>query len=174
MINLATTFLYMTNYYIVGPTSTEYAAALGGSPAISGMIIGMTTIAACFSALLYSWWTNNSYRAPLLTCSMLLMVGNLFYGLALTYDALWMILMGRSLIGLGGARGINRRYIADTIPIESRTAYSASFVAAGAMGMSFGPFTAAVVNVVSFKVGRIFFNGLTLPGWIMSICWFIL
>ncbi|CAN0475266.1 unnamed protein product, partial [Laminaria digitata] len=54
-INLATTFLYMTNYYIVGPTSAEYAAALGGSPAVSGLIIGMTPIAACFSCLLYSW-----------------------------------------------------------------------------------------------------------------------
>lgn len=31
-----------------------------------------------------------------------------------------MVLLGRTLIGLGGARGVNRRYIADTIPKESR------------------------------------------------------
>ncbi|CAN0373989.1 unnamed protein product, partial [Ectocarpus fasciculatus] len=80
-INLATTFLYMTNYYIVGPTSAEYAAALGGSPAVSGLIIGMTPIAACFSCLLYSWWTNTSFRAPLLLCSAMLIVGNFLYGL---------------------------------------------------------------------------------------------
>lgn len=39
---------------------------------------------------------------------------------ALTYDAFWMVLVGRMLIGLGGARGVNRRYIADTIPIKDR------------------------------------------------------
>ena len=39
---------------------------------------------------------------------------------ALSFDSFWMVLLGRTLIGLGGARGVNRRYIADTIPIESR------------------------------------------------------
>ena len=39
---------------------------------------------------------------------------------ALSYDAFWMVLVGRTLIGFGGARGVNRRYIADTIPIASR------------------------------------------------------
>ncbi|CAN0368353.1 unnamed protein product, partial [Hapterophycus canaliculatus] len=98
----------------------QYAAALGGSPAVSGLIIGMTPIAACFSCLLYSWWTNTSFRGPLLLCSVLLIIGNFLYGLALSYDAFWMVLVGRMLIGLGGARGVNRRYIADTIPIVDR------------------------------------------------------
>ncbi|CAM9520385.1 unnamed protein product [Discosporangium mesarthrocarpum] len=174
MINLATTFLYMTNYYIVGPTSVEYSAALGGSPAISGIIIGMTPIASCFSCLLYSWWTNTSYREPLLLCSFLLITGNLLYGLALTYDAFWMVLVGRTLIGLGGARGVNRRYIADTIPYKERTVYSAAFVAVGAMGMSFGPFIAAVLSQVDVSLGPFFFNGLTLPGWFMFLCWLVM
>eukprot|EP00903_Cladosiphon_okamuranus_P007004 g6815.t1 len=173
-INLTTTFLYMTNYYIVGPTSAEYAAALGGSPAISGLIIGMTPIAACFSCLLYSWWTNTSFRGPLLLCSVLLIVGNFLYGLALTYDAFWMVLVGRMLIGLGGARGVNRRYIADTIPIVDRTAYSAAFVAAGAVGMAFGPAISAVFNGINFSVAGVKFNGLTNPGWIMFVLWVIL
>ncbi|CAB1098638.1 unnamed protein product [Ectocarpus sp. CCAP 1310/34] len=173
-INLATTFLYMTNYYIVGPTSAEYAAALGGSPAVSGLIIGMTPIAACFSCLLYSWWTNTSFRGPLLLCSAMLIVGNFLYGLALTYDAFWMVLVGRLLIGLGGARGVNRRYIADTIPIASRTAYSAAFVAAGALGMAFGPAVSAVVIAVDFTLAGVEFNGLTNPGWIMFVLWVVM
>ncbi|CAN0151835.1 unnamed protein product, partial [Ectocarpus sp. 4 AP-2014] len=173
-INLATTFLYMTNYYIVGPTSAEYAAALGGSPAVSGLIIGMTPIAACFSCLLYSWWTNTSFRGPLLLCSAMLIVGNFLYGLALTYDAFWMVLVGRMLIGLGGARGVNRRYIADTIPIASRTAYSAAFVAAGALGMAFGPAVSAVLIAADFTMAGVEFNGLTNPGWIMFVLWVVM
>lgn len=44
-INLWCTFLYMTNYYVVGPTSTEYAKKLGLDESLSGLIIGMTPIA---------------------------------------------------------------------------------------------------------------------------------
>ena len=39
---------------------------------------------------------------------------------ALSSDAFWMVLLERTLIGLGGARGVSRRYIAETVPIESR------------------------------------------------------
>jgi hypothetical protein len=46
-----------------------------------------------------------------------------------------MVLVGRLLIGLGGARGVNRRYIADTVPVHARTFFSAAFVAVGAVGM---------------------------------------
>ena len=46
-INLASTFVYMTNYYIVAPTSSQYSEALGGNPALAGAIIGMTPVAAC-------------------------------------------------------------------------------------------------------------------------------
>jgi MFS family permease len=52
-----------------------------------------------------------------------------------------MVLVGRLLIGLGGARGVNRRYIADTVPVHTRTFFSAAFVAVGAVGMAFGPFS---------------------------------
>ncbi|CAN0408862.1 unnamed protein product [Ascophyllum nodosum] len=173
-INLATTFAYTTNYYIVGPTSAEYAAALGGSPAVSGLIIGMTPIAACVSCLFYSWWTNRSFRQPLLLCSVMLIIGNLLYGLALTFDAFWMVLLGRALVGLGGARGINRRYIADTIPMKSRTAYSTAFVAVSAAGMAVGPFVATMTNSVGFRVVGVRFNGLTNPGWIMFVLWIVI
>ncbi|CAM9557712.1 unnamed protein product [Phaeothamnion confervicola] len=161
----------MTNYYIVGPSSTEYAAALGGSPAVSGVIIGMTPIAACFSCILYSWWSNSSFKQPLVCCCLLLTAGNFLYGLALSYDAFWMVLLGRLLIGLGGARGVNRRYIADTIPLEQRTYFSAAFVAVGAVGMAFGPFVAAVLAQFEFNVGILIMNGMTSPGWFMFVSW---
>ena len=42
---------------------------------------------------------------------------------ALSSDAFWMVLLGRTLIGLGGARGVSRRYIADTIPVRESIIY---------------------------------------------------
>ena len=61
-LNLTSTFLYMTNYYVVAPTSGRYAKMLGGDEAMAGIIIGMTPIAALVSTVLYSWWTSHSYK----------------------------------------------------------------------------------------------------------------
>jgi len=40
----------MSNYYIVVPTSGFYAQALGGSSAMSGIVIGCTPVMASISA----------------------------------------------------------------------------------------------------------------------------
>jgi len=52
-LNLFSTFLYMTNYYIVGPTSNEYMVELGGHEALAGILIGAMPWAAMFSAIGY-------------------------------------------------------------------------------------------------------------------------
>ncbi len=42
-------------------------------------------------------------------------MGNLLCADALKYDSFIMLILGRLLVGLGGPRIINRRYIADTV-----------------------------------------------------------
>ena len=53
---------------------------------------------------------------------------------------------------LGGARAVNRRYISDHVPSKQRTAASAAFVSAGALGMAAGPFIAGLLSELNFKV----------------------
>lgn len=144
------------------------------------------------SAVLCSWWTNYSFKRPLLCSAVLLSIGNLLYALA--YDMphghsggwnwrLAMLLGGRFICGLGGARALNRRYIADLVSLRDRTRASGAFVAAGAVGMALGPGSAAVFAHldVTFAVPaalrnivpRITLNALTAPGWIMFVVWVI-
>lgn len=171
-INMLCTFLYMTNYYIVAPTSGDYAAALGGEAALSGVIVGMTPIASLASAVLYSWWANRSYKAPLVFATVCLVVGNLLYGLALNYDSIAMAIAGRLLNGFGGARAINRRYIADTYSREERTQASALFVTASALGMAAGPALAAALDYVpDFKLWGVLVTVETAPGFVMFGLW---
>lgn len=47
-------------------------------------------------------------------------------------------------------------------------------MAAGAVGMAFGPALSAVFNEVNFTVAGVVLNGLTNPGWIMFVLWVIL
>jgi len=170
-LNLFSTFLYMTNYYIVAPTSGKYAAALGGDPALAGLLIGATPAATLLSTVLYSWWANRSYKSAILFASGCSLAGNVLYSLALPYDSLNMAMAGRLLNGFGGARAINRRYIADATPREERTAASAEFVTAGALGMSLGPALAAGFGWGIRPGTSKIWTEETAPGWVMGLVW---
>lgn len=174
LINLASTFLYMTNYYIVAPTSGAYAARLGMSEALAGIIIGMTPCAALAASVLYSWWSNRSYRHALLFAATCSIVGDILYALALPFNSIPLIIIGRLLNGFGGARAINRRYIADAFSRNERTAASAAFVTAGALGLAAGPALAVVADQLTpnqITEGEEWWTAETAPGWIMVVLW---
>ncbi|GKY98954.1 hypothetical protein MPSEU_000851200 [Mayamaea pseudoterrestris] len=172
-LNLLSTFLYMMNYYIVAPTSGSYAAKLGSSAGLAAIIIGMTPIAALISTLLYSWWTSHSYKAALVFASCASLLGNLFYGVGLPVDSLTIVLLGRLMNGFGSARSINRRYIADSYSRAERTAASAAFVTAGALGMAAGPAVAALLNLATTNVDSLWWQVENAPGWFMSVAWLV-
>ncbi|KAI9916894.1 hypothetical protein PsorP6_017801 [Peronosclerospora sorghi] len=173
-LNMLNTFLYMSNYYIVAPSSSKYAAKLGAEASMSGVIVGMTPVASLASAVLYSWWANHSYKGSLSFATLCLILGNLLYGLALSYDSVAMALTGRMLNGFGGARAINRRYIADNYSREERTQASALFVTSSALGMAAGPALAAGLHYLpEYTFRGINITTETSPGWIMFALWII-
>lgn len=173
-LNLMSTFLYMTNYYIVAPASNTYAEKLGSDPSIAGMIIGATPIAALVSTLLYSWWTSYSYKSALVFASTCSGLGNILYAAGLPCQSLTLVMAGRLLNGFGSARSINRRYIADTFSREDRTAASAAFVTAGALGMAAGPLMASLLNYsVTKGDDNLLWQVENAPGWFMFVVWMV-
>lgn len=171
-LNLISTFLYMMNYYIVSPTSGKYAQDLGSSAALSGLIIGLTPAAALVSAVGYSYWANFGYREPLLFASGCCWLGNALYVLAWPFDSMTLVLVGRLVNGLGAARAINRRYIADSFTFEERTAASAKFVTAGALGMASGPAVAALLSCAHLDPDNAtFLTDETFPSYCMLALW---
>jgi MFS family permease len=171
LLNLTSTFLYMANYYIVAPTTGQYALRLGSSEAMSGIIIGMTPNAALIATVLYGWWSNYSYKSALIFAACSSLVGNVCYAIALKHNSLFLVMAGRFLNGFGSARSINRRFIADTFSRSDRTAASAAFVTAGALGMATGPAIAALLGRVNFSEGNLLFTVETCPGWVMMGMW---
>jgi hypothetical protein len=179
-INLFLTFLYLSNQYIVAPSSAQYAHQLGMSPSMSGMIIGLAPFAALVSSLLYSMWSNHSFKAPLLVSILCAIAGNLFYAMALQFNSTIMLFAGRLITGFCGTRVISRRYIADHVSLDDRLFASSQFVTAGALGLAFGPLLAAIVERadVSFTIHGyngtsvwIRYENVTAPGWIMTALW---
>lgn len=179
-LTLFITFLYQANQYVVGPTSGEYAKRLGESNAMSGLIIGLSPLAALVSAVVFSAWTNHSFKRPLVVSLLFLVFGNLFYAVALQFKSVTLIFIGRMMTGLGAPRGICRRYIADHVSVDNRTQASSNFVTAGALGLAVGPLISSIV-VYSRYYTNITFNGVLIfecdyvnaPGYIMFILFWI-
>jgi hypothetical protein len=179
-LTLFITFLYQANQYVVGPTSGDYAKRLGESNAMSGLIIGLSPLAALVSAVVFSAWTNHSFKRPLVVSLLFLVFGNLFYAVALQFKSVTLIFIGRMMTGLGAPRGICRRYIADHVSVESRTQASSNFVTAGALGLAIGPLISSIV-VYSQYYANVTFNGVLIfecdyvnaPGYIMFLLFWI-
>ncbi|KAK2420952.1 SPX domain-containing membrane protein [Trifolium repens] len=172
LLNLANTFLYMINTYIVVPTADDYSTSLGAAPTVCGIVIGAMAVAQVFSSVYFSAWSNKSYFRPLVFSSIALFVGNIFYACAYDVHSIWILLIGRLFCGLGSARAVNRRYISDCVPLKLRMQASAGFVSASALGMACGPALAGILQT-NFKIYNLTFNQNTLPGWVMAIAWMI-
>lgn len=169
-LNLASTFLYMVNTYIIVPTADDYATSLGAAATVSGLIIGCMPIAQLVASVYLSAWSNRSYFRPLVFSSIVLVLGNLVYAIAYNLDSLYVLLLGRLLCGLGSARAVNRRYITDCVPLKMRLRFSAYFVISSAMGMACGPALAGLLEFNTSLLG-LTLNENTLPGWVMSALW---
>ncbi|GKY96584.1 hypothetical protein MPSEU_000618000 [Mayamaea pseudoterrestris] len=175
-LNMISGFLYCMNYYIVEPSSTMYVNRLGSHDAMSGTLIGMMPLAAFFSSIPYSMWTNKSFRHPFLVSCILMIVGNLMYSLADKYSRIWVALLGRFICGLGAPKCIIRRFMADTTPVAMRTSVNAAFGMVVAAGSAMGPAMAVMLSGIEYTYymphyGFIFFNGLTMPGYLMAGLW---
>ncbi|XP_043698293.1 SPX domain-containing membrane protein At4g22990-like isoform X2 [Telopea speciosissima] len=172
LLNLANTFLYMVNTYIVVPTADNYSLSLGAAATVCGVVIGSMAVAQVVSSLYFSAWSNKSYFRPLIFSSIVLLLGNLLYALAYDLDSIAVLIIGRLFCGLGSARAVNRRYISDCVPLKIRMQASAAFVSASALGIACGPALAGLLQT-NFKIYKLTFNEDTLPGWVMALAWFI-
>ncbi|KAL3619339.1 hypothetical protein CASFOL_036909 [Castilleja foliolosa] len=172
ILNLANTFLYMVNTYIIVPTADDYSMSLGAAATVCGIVIGAMAVAQIFSSVYFSAWSNKSYFRPLVFSSIILCVGNVMYAMAYDLNSIAVLLIGRLCCGLGSARAVNRRYISDCVPLKIRMQASAGFVSASALGMACGPALAGLLQT-KFKIYNITFDQNTLPGWVMAVAWFL-
>lgn len=99
LLNLANTFLYMVNTYIIVPTADDYSMSLGAAPTVCGIVIGAMAVAQVFSSVYFSAWSNKSYFRPLVFSSIVLFVGNAMYALAYDFNSIAILLLGRVFCG---------------------------------------------------------------------------
>jgi hypothetical protein len=170
------TFIYTMNCYIVQPTNGLYVAELGASKTLSGLIMGLTHLAAIFCTFLYSYWTNFSYKFPLIISCAFFLLGNFMYSFADYNRSLVVMGFGRFFIGFASARVVNRRYIIDQVPKSLIMFYSLLYVGLTCLGIAAGPFAAMLLLHFlpeEFMFFSLKFNNLTNPGWFCFCIWFV-
>jgi len=99
LLNLANTFLYMVNTYIIVPTADNYTLNLGAAASVCGVVIGTMAVAQMFSSVYFSAWSNRSYLRPLVFSSIVLLIGNTLYALAFDMNSIVVLLIGRLFCG---------------------------------------------------------------------------
>lgn len=88
---------------------------------------------------------DNKYRKTVLSVNVIFILGNVFYSLAENakyfhqYLGVAFLVIGRGLLGIGGARLMSRKFLSINIQTWAQTQYSAIFVASTALGFTFGP-----------------------------------
>jgi hypothetical protein len=177
ILNLVSCFLFMMNNCIIKPSSAYYVSDLGSSDALSGLLLGMAPWFALISAVGYSFWTNVNYKHPILFAGLFMVIGNTLYAVADSFQSLPLCLVGQAMQGLGAPEVINRRYVADATPFEVRTTASAAFCLCTALGAALGPAMAILLDRIHWNFNlygiTVRVNGMTGPGYFMTILWFL-
>eukprot|EP00891_Asterochloris_glomerata_P001311 jgi/Astpho2/1311/Aster-06184 len=174
ILNCTSSGLYMANYQLVLPNIRDYLFYIGSGASVAGLVIGCSDVASIPGTVVYSVWTNSSFKAPLIASGIACLAGNFLYCLGYDFQSFWILLLARLITGFGSARTVNRRYIADFTPKAQRTKASAAFVTCSAAGMALGPLLALPLqHFPDLHYLGLSFNPVTMGAWVMSAIWVV-
>lgn len=161
---------------IILPTAEEYAEQLGAGEVFSGLMIGMTPLAATAGIVLLHWAMQHATIKSLLVILSLGMVcGNLIYAIAKVPQWLTFLLLGRTLSGLCLGVLLPLVYISRTVGMQRRSEIMFYMSAMLTMGYAAGPAFAMLVEVFVEKwcAPNPFIDSDSGPGWLMALLYIL-
>lgn len=177
-LNLANVLLYSISVYSVVSTVGQYSESVGRSKAFSGILVTIAWPIATFANGVYTYIAARySTKSALLISSTLALTGNLIYALAASFESSFVLALGRILIGLGGARSVNKQYIYDNAK-DITVGYS-RLVTRTALGMTFGSllpwiflqYFSTSTRKASIGAVNFYFDIRTNSSWLTVILW---
>ena len=117
---------------------------------------------------------KGKYKFALHLCCAAALLGSVLYALAYRAHFLYLILIGRIVMGVSFAQFLySKRFCSDPriVGVRRRTTLAGWLVVGQSTGFTVGPFLGGVLYKVGF--GNSIFNGYTSPGWVMSATWLI-
>ena len=180
------------NYYIVMPSASSFCTSLGGRHAHSFILIGALNMTSFLMFVLqttkpsYCWAEKNSiglndpitsHHRLLLFCAAFGIIGNFAYSIAYHYGSIPLAILGRLLAGFSCSDLVNKRLLVTLVSSDALISETARLQTMCFYGVALATLFASVFYFLeySFAVGNFNFtlHFFTLPGYIMSILWFM-
>ena len=117
---------------------------------------------------------QGAYKFALHLCCAAALVGSILYALAYRAHFLYLILIGRIVMGVSFAQFMySKRYCTDPriVGVRRRTTLAGWLVVGQSAGFTIGPFVGGLLYKIGF--GNAIFNGYTSPGWVMAAVWLV-
>ncbi|KAI9512305.1 major facilitator superfamily domain-containing protein [Russula earlei] len=172
VIMISTNMLLQTTFFIIVSSGSKYAEHLGGSATFSGLVIGIPTVISGMTLVPLVRRDGGSYKFALHLCCVTALVGSILYALAYRAHFLYLILLGRLVMGMSFAQFLYvKRYCSDPriVGMRRRTTLAGWLVVGQSTGFTVGPFIGGLLFKVGFRSAV--FNGYTSPGWVMAAVW---
>jgi hypothetical protein len=165
-ITLFHAFFYMVAYSIVLPSNIMLVKDIMFDGGYTGLSMAFTPLGAIFSIFITNIWISKSFKQPMMTSVLLLIIGSVCYILASPFNNIYLVCVGRFIIGLGGARMVTRNYILLFIPKKKVSKYLLYFQIVSLFGLACGPFINVLINVLTqFFHENAWFNTKINPVW---------
>ncbi|THH09403.1 hypothetical protein EW146_g8692 [Bondarzewia mesenterica] len=164
--------LSQVSMFIVVSSASKYAESLGGTATFAGLVIGIPVVFAGLALIPLMAIDRGAYSIPIYFACIMAIIGHILYGLANYANFLYLILIGRCVIGFGFTNFMySKRFCSDAriVGIRRRTTLAGWLVIGQGIGFSVGPFIGGLLYKVGF--GNRVFNGYSSPGWVMAVAW---
>lgn len=171
LLMVISSFIQQTNFYILALAAKDYSSHLGARQTFAGILSFATWISIIVCSFIYNYWTFFQYKTPTIFCGLFMIIGNFVYYLAFIYGEINLAVFGRVLIGVGGARIINRKYINLYVDKAVVSNWNYFYLAGSIVGRGMGPILASSLYYIDYSSEYI--NGLTAPALLMSVLWAI-
>ena len=163
-------FLIMVSYSIIIPTSRQYAASLGASEGFSGLTVGVVGFVAALTVPVYRLLLKRSYAGCLYFQVAMMQIGGVLYSLAQLARTMWVMLVARMFMGIGGGFYPIYQYVAEHVGKNHRSNITSLTAGVGrASGLAMGPIVASILVYVDFNIGELQVNKETNAGWTVAI-----
>jgi len=159
-------------YTIVIPTIGAYTKSLGGTDAISGLMVGVFCISGGIANIPTAFLLLKvSMKSFIIGALGLYVIGNAMVACAGWFDSLAMLLAGRVVIGLVSMNQVSGSYIARCFQGSERSEKMVLNASASGVGCAIGPALSMLGSVVCSQMhltGKIF-NEDTVGCWLMAV-----
>ena len=169
LLMVISSFIQQTNLYILALAAKDYSNHLGVNQTFAGILSFSTWSSIIICSFIYNYWTFFQYKIPTIFCGLFMVIGNFIYYLAFYYNDINLAVLGRVLIGVGGPRIINRKYIKLYVDKSVVSNWNYFYLAGSIVGRGVGPILASSLYFIDYPTNYI--NGLTAPALLMSLLW---